>query len=102
MINGVTDLVMMKSDVLDGFDTIKVCVAYEKDGETVTEMPYDTEGWNPVYEELPGWKTPLSELRNESEFPAAFKAYIDYLEKALETPIAIVSVSPDRDATIVR
>lgn len=102
MINGVTDLVMMKSDVLDGFDTIKVCVAYEKDGETVTEMPYDTEGWNPVYEELPGWKTPLSELRNESEFPVAFKAYIDYLEKALETPIAIVSVSPDRDATIVR
>ena len=102
MINGVTDLVMMKSDVLDGFDTIKVCVAYEKDGETVTEMPYDTEDWNPVYEELPGWKTPLSKLRNESEFPAAFKAYIDYLEKALETPIAIVSVSPDRDATIVR
>jgi adenylosuccinate synthase len=102
MINGVTDLVMMKSDVLDGFDTIKVCVAYEKDGETVTEMPYDTEGWNPVYEELPGWKTPLSELRNESEFPAAFKSYIDYLEKALETPISIVSVSPDRDATIVR
>ena len=102
MINGVTDLVMMKSDVLDGFDTIKVCVAYEKDGETVTEMPYDTEGWNPVYEELPGWKTPLSDLRKESEFPAAFKAYIDYLEKALETPISIVSVSPDRDATIVR
>ena len=102
MINGVTDLVMMKSDVLDGFDTIKVCVAYEKDGETVTEMPYDTEGWNPVYEELPGWKTPLSDLRKESEFPAAFKSYIDYLEKALETPISIVSVSPDRDATIVR
>ena len=102
MINGVTDLVMMKSDVLDGFDTIKVCVAYEKDGETVTEMPYDTEGWNPVYEELPGWKTPLSDLRKESEFPAPFKAYIDYLEKALETPISIVSVSPDRDATIVR
>ena len=102
MINGVTDLVMMKSDVLDGFDTIKVCVAYEKDGETVTDMPYDTEGWNPVYEELPGWKTPLSDLRKESEFPAAFKAYIDYLEKALETPISIVSVSPDRDATIVR
>lgn len=102
MINGVTDLVMMKSDVLDGFDTIKVCVAYEKDGETVTEMPYDTEGWNPVYEELPGWKTPLSDLRKESEFPAAFKAYIDYLEMALETPISIVSVSPDRDATIVR
>lgn len=102
MINGVTDLVMMKSDVLDGFDTIKACVAYEKDGEVVTEMPYDTEGWNPVYEELPGWKTLLSELREEKDFPAEFKSYIDYLEKALETPIKIVSVSPDRDATIVR
>ena len=102
MINGVTDLVMMKSDVLDGFDTIKVCTAYTKDGVTTTEMPYDTEGWQAVYEELPGWKTPLSHLRKEEDFPAPFKAYIDYLEKALETPIKIISVSPDRDATIMR
>ena len=102
MINGVTDLVMMKSDVLDGFDTIKVCTAYTKDGVTTTEMPYDTEGWQAVYEELPGWKTPLSNLRKEEDFPAAFKAYIDYLEQALETPIKIISVSPDRDATSIR
>ena len=102
MINGVTDLVMMKSDVLDGFDTIKVCTAYTKDGVTTTEMPYDTEGWQAVYEELPGWKTPLSHLRKEEDFPTPFKAYIDYLEKALETPIKIISVSPDRDATIMR
>ena len=102
MINGVTDLVMMKSDVLDGFDTIKVCTAYTKDGVTTTEMPYDTEGWQAVYEELPGWKTPLSHLRKEEDFPAPFKAYIDYLEKSLETPIKIISVSPDRDATIMR
>lgn len=102
MINGVTDLIMMKSDVLDGFDTIKACVAYTKDGVTTTDMPYDTEGWEPVYQEIPGWKTPLSDLRKEEDFPAAFKHYIQYLETELKTPIAIISVSPDRDATIIR
>lgn len=102
MINGVTDLVMMKGDVLDGFETIKVCTAYTKDGETVTEMPYDTEGWQPVYEELPGWNTPLTELRAEADFPQAFKDYIAYIEKATATPISIVSVGPDREATIIR
>lgn len=102
MINGVTDLVMMKSDVLDGFDTIKACVAYTKDGVTTSDMPYDTEGWEPVYEDIPGWKTPLSNMRKEEEFPEAFKNYIAYLERELKTPIAIISVSPDRDATIIR
>lgn len=102
MINGVTDLVMMKGDVLDGFETIKVCTAYTKDDETVTEMPYDTEGWQPVYEELPGWHTPLTELRAEADFPQAFKDYIAYIEKATATPITIVSVGPDREATIIR
>ena len=102
MINGVTDLVMMKSDVLDGFDTIKACVAYQKDGETTTTMPYDTEGWEAVYKEIPGWKTPLSDLRSEADFPQAFKDYINYLESELGTPIKIISVSPDRDATIIR
>lgn len=102
MINGVTDLVMMKGDVLDGFETIKVCTAYTKDGETVTEMPYDTEGWQPVYEELPGWHTLLTELRAEADFPQAFKDYIAYIEKATATPITIVSVGPDREATIIR
>lgn len=102
MINGVTDLVMMKGDVLDGFETIKVCTAYTKDGETVTEMPYDTEGWQPVYGELPGWHTPLTELRAEADFPQAFKDYIAYIEKATATPITIVSVGPDREATIIR
>lgn len=102
MINGVTDLVMMKGDVLDGFDTIKVCTAYEKDGQLTETMPYDTEGWTAVYEELPGWKTPLSGLRAEADFPQAFKDYIAYLEQKLATPISIVSVSPDRDATIIR
>ena len=102
MINGVTDLVMMKSDVLDDFETIKVCTAYTKEGVTVTDMPYDTEGWQPVWEDVPGWHTPLSELRNEKDFPKKFADYIAYIERATGTPISIVSVSPDREATIIR
>ena len=102
MMNGVTDLVMMKSDVLDDFETIKVCTAYTKDGVTVTDMPYDTEGWQPVWEDVPGWHTPLSDLRNEKDFPKKFADYIAYIERATGTPISIVSVSPDREATIIR
>ena len=102
MINGVTQLVMMKGDVLGTFDTIKVCTAYKKGTETVTEMPFDTEGWEAVYEDVPGWNTDLTQVRSESEFPAAFSAYIKYLEKKLGTPITIVSVGPDREATIIR
>lgn len=102
MINGVTDLVMMKGDVLDEFETIKVCTAYKKGDEAMTEMPYDTEGYEAVYEELPGWQTPLTEIRDEKDFPPAFSAYIAYLEKQLAVRISIVSVGPDREATIIR
>ena len=102
MINGVTDLVMMKGDVLDEFETIKVCTAYKKGDEVVTEMPYDTDGYEAVYEELPGWQTPLTEIRDEKDFPPAFSAYIAYLEKQLAVRISIVSVGPDREATIIR
>ena len=102
MINGVTDLVMMKGDVLDEFETIKVCTAYKKGDEVVTEMPYDTEGYEAVYEELPGWQTPLTEIREEKDLPPAFSAYIAYLEKQLAVRISIVSVGPDREATIIR
>lgn len=102
MINGVTDLVMMKGDVLDEFESIKVCTAYKKGDEVVTEMPYDTEGYEAVYEELPGWQTPLTEIREEKDFPPAFSDYIAYLEKQLAVRISIVSVGPDREATIIR
>ena len=102
MINGVTDLVMMKGDVLDDFETIKVCTAYKKGDEVVTEMPYDTEGYEALYEELPGWQTPLTEIRDEKDFPPAFSDYIAYLEKQLAVRISIVSVGPDREATIIR
>lgn len=102
MVNGVTRLIMMKSDVLDTFDTIKACVAYEKNGVRTTTMPYDTEGWTAVYEDIPGWKTDLTGMTSADQFPQAFRDYIDYLEKALERPISIVSVGPDRARTIER
>lgn len=103
MINGVTKLIMMKSDVLDGFDTVKACVAYKQNGQFVDYFPYDiNEGIEPIYVEMPGWKQDLSKCTSEADFPQAFKDYIAFLEKQLETPIAIVSVGPDREQTIVR
>ena len=101
-INGVTQLIMMKSDVLDTFKTIKICVAYEKNGVKTTDMPFDTEGWQAVYEEMPGWQTDLTGMTSEAQFPKAFKDYIAYLEHALEVPITILSVGPDRAQTIIR
>ncbi len=103
MVNGVTQLIMMKSDVLDGFDTIKACVAYKQNGTQITDFPYDIEnGIEPVYVELPGWKTDMTSITSESELPEAFRQYITFLEEQLETPIKIVSVGPDREQTIVR
>lgn len=94
MINGVTDLVMMKGDVLDGFETIKVCTAYTKDGETVTEMPYDTEGWQPVYEELPGWHTPLTELRAEADFPRHSRTTLPISKRLPQRPSRLFRLVP--------
>ena len=102
MVNGVTKLIMMKSDVLDTFDTIKVCTAYKRGDEVMTEMPFETEGCEAVYTEVPGWKTDLTKMTSEAEFPQAFKDYIAYLEKELQTPITILSVGPDRAQTIER
>ena len=93
MVNGVTQLILMKSDVLDGFDTVKACVAYKVNGEEIDYFPYDiTEGVEPVYVELPGWKTDMTKMTSEDEFPEEFNAYIAFLEEQLETPIKIVSV----------
>lgn len=103
MINGVTKLIMMKSDVMDGFETIKACVAYKIDGQEVEQFPYDlNDGAEPVYVELPGWKTDMTKMQSEDEFPEEFNAYINFLEEELEVPIKIVSVGPDRDQTIIR
>lgn len=103
MVNGVTHLILMKSDVLDQFKVIKACVGYElKDGTQTKELPYDLEGVKPIYQELQGWHTDLTKMTNEEEFPQQFKDYIKFLEEFLETPIKIVSIGPDRNQTIVR
>lgn len=101
-VNGVTQLIMMKSDVLDDFETIKVCTAYTKNGETLTNVPYDLNGCEAVYEELPGWNCDLTKMTKEDELPQALKDYIAFIEKYIGLPITIISVGPDRNATIVR
>jgi adenylosuccinate synthase len=103
MVNGVTQLIMMKSDVMDAFDTIKACVAYKIEGEEVEQFPFDlNDGAEPVYVELAGWKTDMTQMQSEDEFPEEFNAYISFLEEELEVPIKIVSVGPDRAQTIIR
>ena len=103
MINGVTQLIMMKSDVLDEFDEIKACTAYRINGTVTDRFPYTIEeDIEPVYTTLPGWHTDMTKMQSEDEFPKEFKDYIDFLEKELATPITIVSIGPDRKQTIVR
>lgn len=103
-VNGVTQLMMMKGDVLSGFDTLKVCTAYKYKGETIEHLPYNIEPENVevVYKEMKGWKEDLTGMTEASQLPKALNDYIDFLEKELETPIKIVSVGPDRTQTILR
>ena len=103
IVNGVTQLIMMKSDVLDDFDTIKACVAYKCNGEETKDFPYNIEeGIEPVYKELKGWHTDMTKMTSEDEFSQEFADYIKFLEAELETPIKIISIGPDREQTIVR
>ena len=103
MLNGVTQLFMMKADVLNGFETIKAAVAYNIDGEEVKYFPYETEGaFNPVYTELKGWNCDLSECRTYDDFPQELKDYVSFIEAEVGVPITIVSVGPDREETIIR
>ena len=103
MINGVTKLIMMRSDVMDEFETIKACVAYDMNGEEVTGFPFEIDDTvKPVYVELPGWKTDMTKMQSEDEFPEEFNAYLSFLEDELGVPIKIVSVGPDREQTIER
>ncbi|MBP3672099.1 MAG: adenylosuccinate synthase [Bacteroidaceae bacterium] len=102
MVDGVTKLIMMKSDVLDTFETIKACVAYRVNGVETHELPYSIENVEPVYVELPGWQQDMTAVKSEEEFPQAFNDYIAFLERELGVPIAIVSVGPDREQTIER
>ncbi|QBA64593.1 adenylosuccinate synthase [Muriicola soli] len=103
-INGVTHLMMMKSDVLSGFETIKVCTAYHYKGEKISHLPYNIEATNvtPIYTELKGWAQDLTKMNSEEQLPENLMTYIEFLEEALEVPIQIVSVGPDRTQTIHR
>lgn len=103
MISGVTDLIMMKSDCLDSFETIKVCTSYKVDGEETLQVPFDTYAEiEPVYTEFKGWNTDLTGCRKEEELPEAFRNYISFMENYLGVPIKIISLGPDREATIMR
>lgn len=103
-VNGVTQLMMMKGDVLSGFKTLKVCTAYKYKGETISHLPYNIEPENiePIYTEFKGWKEDLTQMSDPSQFPKELNDYIDFLEKELDIPIKIVSVGPDRTQTIHR
>lgn len=104
MINGVTDLIMMKSDVLDDFDTIRACTAYKIDGKITDELPFDIQNVEiePVYTDMPGWKTPMTSITSEAGLPVKFSEYIAFIEEYLGVPVTILSVGPDREQTIVR
>jgi adenylosuccinate synthase len=103
-INGVTQLMMMKGDVLSGFDTLKVATAYNYKCEMIHHLPYNIEEENvtPVYTEFKGWKQDLTGLTTFESLPKELKDYIEFIEREVEVPIKIVSVGPDRKQTITR
>ena len=103
-VNGVTQLMMMKGDVLSGFEKLKVCTSYNYNGKEIKHLPYSLleENVTPLYEEFPGWEEDLTQLTSESELPKNFMDYVSFLENELEVPISIISVGPDRKQTIHR
>ena len=103
-INGVTELMMMKGDVLSGFKKLKICTAYNYKGKKITHFPFNVEAENvtPIYTEMEGWKQDLTQMTSAGQLPKSLNAYIDFLEKELKVPIKIVSVGPDRTQTIHR
>ena len=103
MVDGVTGLIMMKSDVMDDFDVVKVATAYKVGGEVVDHLPYElNDEIEPVYTEFKGWKTKISGVRRYEDFPAEFKTYVEFIEHETGVPVKIISVGPDREETIVR
>lgn len=103
MLNGVTKLFMMKSDVMDSFSEIKICVGYEYQGTITKNFPFElSEDYKPVYKSFKGWETDTSKLRNQSDFPKELEEYIRFIEQELGVPIVFVSVGPDREQTIER
>lgn len=103
MMNGVTGLIMMKSDILNDFDTIKVAVGYEVNGKQVDYFPYEAdENITPIYREFPGWNCDICNVRDYNEFPEQFKQYVAFIEAECGVPVKIISVGPDREETIIR
>lgn len=103
MLSGVTKLMMMKSDVMDTFSEIKVCVGYEYQGQVTSEFPYElTEDYTPVYKTFEGWRADTSALRHHDELPQALQDYIRFIESELGVPIVLISVGPDREQTILK
>ncbi len=103
-VNGVTQLMMMKGDVLSGFETLKVCTSYNYKGNEVSHLPYNIEDHNvsPIYTEFKGWKEDLTSMTHEESLPKEMSEYIKFIEDFVEVPIKIVSVGPDRKQTIMR
>jgi len=103
MINGVTDIFLTKSDVLSGFETIKVCTAYKINGQLSDRMPFETScSIEPIYTEMPGWNDDITKIKDFNSLPTALKNYIAFIEKETGVPVTIVSVGPNRDETIFR
>ena len=103
MLNGVTRLFMMKSDILSGFETIKVCTSYNIDGKEQVELPFDNSTViDPVYSELPGWKEDITGIRDYAGLPENLRNYVEFIERLTGLPVTIVSVGPDRNSTIFR
>jgi adenylosuccinate synthase len=103
MINGVTKLFMTKADVLSGFNSVKVCIAYNINGKESTEIPFEHDApLQPVYREFQGWNENISSLRNYSGLPEALKQFIGFIEEQTGVPVTMVSVGPDRKETIFR
>lgn len=103
MMNGVTQLIMMKADVLNDFPALKVAVAYKINGRESNELPFETnEEIVPVYQEFKGWNCDINDIRTYDEFPAELKTYIEFIEQQTGVPVKIVSVGPDREATVLR
>ena len=103
MVDGVTSLIMMKADVLNDFETIKIATAYRVGDEITTDFPYEIgDGVVPVYTEFKGWQCDINSIRRYEDFPAELKAYVEFIERETGVPVKIISVGPDREATVVR
>ena len=103
MIDGVTSLIMMKADVLNDFETIKIATSYKIGNEFVTDFPYEiTDDLEPVYTEFKGWQCDINAIRRYEDFPLELKAYVEFIEAETGVPVKIISVGPDREATVVR